>query len=86
MVTISEPLQLVLYSTSACHLCEQALALLQPHLGECLSVQEQDISGSDELFERYGVLIPVLRRTDSDAELHWPFDEAALLEFLAKGA
>lgn len=74
----------MLYSTSACHLCEQALALLRPHLGDSLSVQELDISESGELFERYGVLIPVLRRTDSGAELHWPFDDRALLDFLAE--
>ena len=65
---------LILYSTGACHLCEQALELMQPLLAEGCRVREVDISESDELFERYGILIPVLRREDSGVELHWPFD------------
>jgi glutaredoxin-related protein len=67
-------LRLILYSTSACHLCEQALELLQSIETVELSVEEVDISDSDELFKRYGVLIPVLRREDTGAELNWPFN------------
>ena len=81
-VTISEYPQLILYSTSACHLCEQALALIQPIIAQGLQVREVDISESDELFERYGILIPVLRRQDSGAELNWPFDLDAVKELL----
>ena len=65
---------LILYSTSACHLCEQAELLLQPWVEQGLIVQAVDISESDELFGRYGLLIPVLRRDDTGAELNWPFD------------
>jgi len=69
-------IELILYSTSACHLCEQALELLQPLINEDCSVREVDISASDDLFQRYGTLIPVLRRPASDAELRWPFSLA----------
>jgi hypothetical protein len=58
----------VLYSTSACHLCEQALALLQPWLAQGCTLQVVDISESDELFERYGLLIPVLHLERSGRE------------------
>lgn len=72
---------LILYGTSACHLCEQAADLLDA-LGA--GYRSEDISASDELFERYGLTIPVLRREDG-AELNWPFDRAALCEFIGPG-
>jgi hypothetical protein len=66
-------LQLILYSTSACHLCELAKDLLAPWSGAGVRLREVDISDDDELFSRYGVKIPVLRREDTGAELNWPF-------------
>ena len=78
---MNEP-DLILYSTDACHLCEQAEALLVPWAGRGLLVAVDDIAESDELFARYGERIPVLRRTDTGAELGWPFDADALAEFL----
>ncbi len=69
---------LILYGTSACHLCELAAALLD---AAGLVYEEVDISEDDALFERYGVTIPVLRRADG-MELNWPFDEEALARFL----
>lgn len=67
-----------LYGTSACHLCELAAALL---VNAGVPFEELDISESDSLFERYGLVIPVVRTADG-RELHWPFDEAALQRFL----
>ncbi len=72
-----------LFSTSACHLCERAEALLMPWVAQGLSVCVEDISETDELFERYGLLIPVLRRHDTGAELRWPFDAEGLAGFLS---
>lgn len=68
-----------LYGTSACHLCELAEEMLLP-LG--LDYAKVDISDTDALMERYGVLIPVLRHPDG-RELNWPFSPAQLLEFTA---
>jgi hypothetical protein len=67
-----------LYGTSACHLCEIAEEMLQ-----CAGVEFRkiDIADSDALFERYGLIIPVLQRGDG-LELNWPFSEEALAEFL----
>lgn len=74
-----------LFGTSACHLCEQAeellLATLNPEFFEIRSV---DIADSDDLIERYGVRIPVLRRDADDSELNWPFDVNALMGFLSE--
>lgn len=70
---------LILYGTSCCHLCEQAEAVL----GEAgVAAQHVDIADDDGLLEKYGVRIPVLRRTDSGAELGWPFDAATVARFL----
>ncbi len=67
-----------LYGTSACHLCEDAQAILND-MG--VFYRTEDISESDALFERYGLLIPVLRH-ESGSELNWPFDAAQLRGFL----
>ena len=65
---------LTLYGTSACHLCELAEDLLQglAAAGVNLEYEKLDISESDELFERYGLLIPVLAFPGGE-ELCWPF-------------
>ncbi|WP_101757131.1 glutaredoxin family protein [Oceanicoccus sp. KOV_DT_Chl] len=73
---------LILYSTVGCHLCEQALAIIMPLIqGEYL-ITEVDISESDLLMARYGVRIPVILREDSGAEIGWPFDQQAFVDFL----
>jgi hypothetical protein len=74
--------RLVLYSTSACQLCEQALVLLRSIPAPAWTLDEVDISESDTLFERYGLLIPVLRRDDTGAELNWPFDDQDVARLL----
>ncbi len=74
-----------LLGTSACHLCEQAeaalVALRQAGLG--FEFDKRDISDDDDLFERYGLRIPVLRRLSDAAELGWPFEAEALVAFLS---
>lgn len=70
---------LILYGTSSCHLCEQAEATLRV-MG--IAAEHIDIAEDDSLMARYGTLIPVLRRSDNDLELVWPFDAAAVTRFL----
>ncbi len=72
--------QLVLYSTSHCHLCELALSLTVK-IPEIL-VTVIDISEDALLFEKYAVRIPVLQRKDTNAELNWPFTEMEIHQFL----
>lgn len=78
-------MKLYLYSTSACHLCEQAKEILWPLMEDYpLRLQEVDIADTDELLERYGVRIPVLKFAEDDCELGWPFDAAQLREFIVQ--
>lgn len=74
---------MILYGTSACHLCEVAEGLIQQQQkARTFNYVKCDISESDELFARYGVRIPVLQRADG-AELGWPFSARELDIFLA---
>jgi len=70
-------LTLLLYTTSGCHLCEQAEALLQ---SASAPVETVEIADDEALLERYGVRIPVLRHRETGRELGWPFD-AAMIQY-----
>jgi hypothetical protein len=83
MKTVTGAPPYTLYGTSACHLCELAEELLVS-LGRenpGMVFEKVDISGSDALFERYGVRIPVLRDAVG-RELDWPFTASQLREFI----
>jgi hypothetical protein len=71
------------YGTSACHLCELARAMIETQQSPEVNViiEELDISESDELFDRYGVSIPVLQHPDG-RELNWPFSVGQVRDFL----
>ena len=72
-----------LFGTLGCHLCEQAESLLLPWVARGLQVELIDIADSEQHLQTYALLIPVLRRNDSGAELRWPFDAAQLAAWLA---
>ena len=72
--------EIKLYGTGFCHLCDGAAAILR---GLGIDADYIDIAnGDDELLESYGMRIPVLKRMDTGAELGWPFDTTAVLRFL----
>ena len=75
-------MNLILYSTDHCTLCEQALDLLlsMPEL-QGLALAVVDIAGDDALESQYGERLPVLR--SGDAELNWPFDAVDVRRFVA---
>jgi len=76
-------MELFFYTTSQCHLCELAEALLvNTPMQSPVPVDVVDIAQSEELVQRYGTRIPVLRRSDTGQELDWPFDRDQLLTFL----
>lgn len=76
-------MELIFYTTSQCHLCELAEALLvNTPMPAPIPVDAVDIAQSPQLVERYGTRIPVLRRNDTDEELDWPFTRDQLLNFL----
>jgi hypothetical protein len=74
----------VLYQRDYCHLCDMALAVLaEAHAPEFDSVWVDD---SEELERRYGTRVPVLRDLRDGRELDWPFDAAAVRDFIRRGA
>lgn len=76
--------KLYFYTTSACHLCEQATQILEKlPASKNFEVDYRDIADDAHLIELYGVRIPVLKREDNPRELDWPFDELVLGQFLA---
>lgn len=78
---------LYLYSTPGCHLCEMAREIVEPLLvNYSLHLEEVDIAESDELIERYGVKIPVLKSPLHLDELCWPFDRLQVQEFLIRNS
>lgn len=62
--------ELQLFSTSGCHLCEIAEALLHQHRqrDDSITWTVVDIADDDKLFERYGWLIPVLAIVEGNGE------------------
>ena len=73
-------MQLYLYSTSHCHLCELAysFAMKIPNI----SVIVIDIAEDELLLREYGVRIPVLQRQHIKTELNWPFNELDIQQLL----
>lgn len=69
----------LLYMTCGCHLCEQAETWLQ---SAGARVETVEIADDDELLERYGVRIPVVRWQETGEELDWPFDAMAIQRWL----
>ncbi len=70
---------LLLYGTVGCTLCENARAIAVVEADRAgFVIEDVDIADDDDLLERYGMLIPVLRRSDRSVELGWPFDHHAL--------
>ncbi|RLA05546.1 MAG: glutaredoxin family protein [Gammaproteobacteria bacterium] len=74
--------QVKLYTTSGCHLCDDALVLLKQAQ---LAVELVEIADDDSLYHRYGLRIPVVARVaggDVTDELNWPFDADLLASWL----
>lgn len=69
-----------LYSTSHCHLCEQAELILKDLNLTPLTILE--IAEDIHLLDLYGLRIPVLQRADTKAELDWPFSALEVISFL----
>jgi len=68
---------LTLYYTDGCHLCEDAIVLIE-QLN--LTYQKIDIVENNKLIELYSTLIPVVENRVG-ATLNWPFSLQQLQEF-----
>ena len=72
----------ILLGTSACHLCEQAEVLLD-ELN--INYQKIDIAEEEQWQAAYAIKIPVLlHKGESEQELCWPFDQAAIQAWINK--
>ena len=72
-----------LFRRAECGLCDEALALLRPHIRSGrLVLEEVDIESDPGLLRRYFLAIPVLAIADGPT-LSWPFDRHDLRRALA---
>lgn len=77
--------RITLFTTIGCHLCEDALAMLQYYQDQNIStfsIHLVEITDSEQLIELYGVRIPVLKHSGTGLELSWPFNPEQLALFL----
>lgn len=73
--TIRKVMDVILYTTAGCHLCNLANELLlaiPPHYK--LQIIATEIGDDDDLVDRYGIRIPVVQFTDG-SEIAWPFKQ-----------
>ena len=78
-------MKIYFYSTSGCHLCEQAKIILWPVLLKYqFRLAEIDVAESDDLIEKYGTRIPVVSVANHVGELSWPFTSEQLDRFFAE--
>lgn len=70
---------LTLYYTDGCHLCDDAMVLLE-QLN--LSYKKVDIIEKQALVELYAILIPVVENEEK-ATLNWPFSLLQLQAFIS---
>ena len=62
-------------------MCDEAERLMHA-TGLSDRFEKIEIDDDPELLERYEIYIPVLKRTDNQQELFWPFDQLQLATFL----
>lgn len=76
------PRELTILSRPGCHLCEEALEVLEPGCrAHGVVLRVADVDDSEELRELYGLRIPVVMA--GDVELSgWPLDEGRIMAWL----
>jgi len=80
----------LLYSTSGCHLCDEALTVLRDlqlvlmEKGVDWLFEVSEITDDACLLERYAVRIPVLHYIGSELDLGWPFDLLSAHDYVLK--
>lgn len=74
----------ILFGSEGCHLCELALDMCK-HIVAQEQLNIVDIVDDEQLVEKYGVHIPVLKRTKDNNELYWPFSQEDIIEFYQYG-
>ena len=77
-------IHLILLETSACHLCEQALTIVNQSQADDteLLVEHIDIADYPEWQPQYATRIPVLYHPETQQDLGWPFDQTDVNAFI----
>lgn len=76
---------LYLYTTLGCHLCEECKSVIWPVLSaQNIQLKDVEIADDNDLFERYGLRIPVVRLDGAEEDLGWPFTSEDLLRYLSE--
>ncbi|MBZ4200265.1 MAG: glutaredoxin family protein [Methylotenera sp.] len=77
---------ITLYSTSHCHLCEQAEAMLATlSMTHGLSWRIIEITEDADLLARFELKIPVLERKNTGKLLCWPFTLEEIVDLINQG-
>lgn len=79
-------MQLQLFGTVGCHLCEQAEEIIAAccETNDSLLIDSIDIAEQEQWQAHYAIRIPVLRHAATQKELGWPFDHATALAFITE--
>lgn len=82
------PNQLILYTGTWCHLCEQAKAVVYSVIPPGLTVREINVDDYPELKDIYGLKIPVFALKGESgtivAEKGWPFTSGQIRKLLTE--
>lgn len=76
------PRNLILYSGTGCHLCDQAREVIHAALAPGWELREVDVRADVLLNERYGLRIPVVAVEDG-GEKGWPFSAGQVRRLMA---
>ena len=72
-----------LFSSPGCHLCELGEEILfRVQNTYKFQIEIVDISTSEELVEKYGIMIPVLLNAENGNHLYWPFNAEDIIFLL----
>ncbi|MBU2863182.1 glutaredoxin family protein [Reinekea forsetii] len=78
-------MNLFLYHTAGCHLCELAeQELSKLPLKDTVALVLVDIADSEPLMKQYDVRIPVIKLESVDSDLGWPFSCEDVVHYLAQ--
>ncbi|NOT83512.1 MAG: glutaredoxin family protein [Methylococcaceae bacterium] len=77
-------IHLILLETSACHLCEQAFAIVTQCQADNIDllIEHIDIAEFPEWQPKYATRIPVLYHPETQQDLDWPFDQTNVTTFI----
>ena len=76
-------IKLHLLSTLHCHLCEDAILLLELiNSDQEIEWDVIEITDDETLLITYGNFIPVIKRNDTNAVLKWPFSRRDIEQFI----